>query len=149
MHRGTNIAEQHAAPKQPPPKKATRSQPARVLRGDGYVAQVSDVRVASGETATATVELQPSRVWKFNTDYPAQIALSGLSFAVTPKLELRSDELPKEHYQATSGGLRLDVPVVGKAAGVDEVRAKLRFGVCGAYSCEVRTAVLSWRITVE
>ena len=107
------------------------------------------MRLRVGATGSASIELQPSSEWKLNTEYPAQIALSGLSFATTPRLELRSDEVKPEQYRATSGGLRLDLPLEGKSAGVDDVKATLRFGVCSAYTCELRKAVFSWRVTVE
>ena len=135
-------------PKAQPPPRAERRQPARKQEGDGFEVTISDVQLSVGGDATATIEIAALGDWKFNGEFPVRAVLSGLKVAASPEHLLRSTSPQPNGFRVTSGGVRLDIPLTGIAAGTDEVTATVRFGICSATTCEFREHQVAWKIAV-
>jgi len=137
--------------KDPPPPSPERTGKLHETKTGQYTLRVSDIEMSAGETGTATLEVQPSKAWSFNTLYPVKVELSGstVSMPANDQLHSKRDDGAKKQFAITSGGMRVDVPFKGQVQGEDTVTAKLKFGLCSATTCQSITKEVDWTIAVR
>jgi hypothetical protein len=125
---------------------ASRAEDAHDDAAKAYKIETSPaLKIKKGETAQARVTVVPRADAHVSPDAPVSLTVSA-----GPDVELPKTKLGRPDAKATDAkGVEFAVPVVGKAAGKDQVKGQLTFFICTEKVCERQKRDVALAVEVE
>jgi len=103
-------------------------------RGRYYEAVIAPTEVGLNEKASVVVSLTAGSGYHWNDEYPASFKVSA---GETVGIEKADFSVKTKDIEVTREAARMTVPMVVKAAGVQELLVKGSFSVCNETSCKI------------
>lgn len=122
------------------------AEPASAQPGPAYVLTVDPPKPGpAAQPARAQVRVVPKGVYKINLEYPAKLQINGPASASPQAFSLTN----KDATQHSEAMLEFSPQVTFSEPGQYEFRGELKFSVCTAVQCEMKTEKVAWKAEIK
>ncbi|MCB9736308.1 MAG: hypothetical protein H6745_27310 [Deltaproteobacteria bacterium] len=107
--------------------------------GAEFSIKATPVKLTIDKAGNAVITIAASPGFHWNKDYPAQAVVDGAD-PKTVKVAKREFKQLSGDFEATETTATVKIPVVGKAAGEEQLTVNARFSVCNESMCLIKKA---------
>ncbi|MCA9661293.1 MAG: hypothetical protein KC486_23340 [Myxococcales bacterium] len=144
---GPQAPAQEAAPaaKAPAVADAAETKDAKKVEDRFEVRVEAPETAPAGREAIAKIHVEPKSPWHMNTEFPVALKVTGPSDV---EIEL-ADQRGGDAQCFDDGCLTFAIPFTPKAEGAKELKAEVKFAVCGESACAPDTVNVDLQVEVN